>query len=156
MPTWQPHLLALASSTVESLVCLRQSFVQVSDRAKTNPWLAQAVARCRIRICVQPANSCAAEFTSTCGLPMSSLPNSSTAPVLVSLCPWRVFLPGLDIPSLSPCSSTICAADFPLMNLQPHKSALPIYSPASIFRHCFGQLAEVCTSCTFNIVTLSF
>jgi hypothetical protein len=32
----------------------------------------------------------------------------------------------LDIPSSSQCSSTICAADFPLTNLQPHKSALPI------------------------------
>jgi len=40
---------------------------------------------------------CAAEFASACRLLMSSLLNSSTAPVLVSLCPWRVFLPGLDI-----------------------------------------------------------
>jgi len=63
----------------------------------------------------------------------------------------------LDIPSSSPCSSTICAADFPLMNLQPHKSALPIYPTvgmaASTLRHCFGQPAEVCTSCTFNTIT---
>jgi hypothetical protein len=62
MPTWQPHLLALASSAVESLVCLGQSFIQVLDRAKSSPLLAQAVARCRIRICVQAANVFAAEF----------------------------------------------------------------------------------------------
>jgi hypothetical protein len=64
----------------------------------------------------------------------------------------------LDIPSSSPCSSTICAADFPLTNLQPHKSALPI-SPivgmaASTLRPCFGQPAEVCIPCTFDTVTL--
>jgi len=96
----------------------------------------------------------AAEFASAC---RPSLPNSSTAPVLVNLCPWRVFLPSLDIPSSSPCSLTICAADFPLTNLQPHKSALPIYPTvgmaASTLRHCFGQPAEVCTSYTFNTVT---
>jgi len=102
----------------------------------------------------------AAEFASACKLPMSSLPNSSTAPVLVSLSPWRVFLRGLDSPSSSPCSSTICAADFPLTNLQPHKSALPI-SPtvgmvASTLRPCFGQPVEVCTSCTFNTVTVGY
>ena len=157
MPTQQPHLPALASSAVESLVCLRQSFVQVLDRAKSSPWLAQAVARCRIHIWVQVANFCAAEFASTCGLPMFALPNSSTAPVLGSLYPWRVFLPGLDIPVSSPCSSTICTANFPLTNLQPHKSALPIYPTigmaASTLRHCFGQPADVCTSCTFNTVT---
>ena len=62
MPTWQPHLPALASSAVESFVCLGQFFVQVSDRGKSNSWLAQAVARCRIRICVQAANVFAAEF----------------------------------------------------------------------------------------------
>jgi len=126
MPTWQPQLPALAASSSESFTCLGQSFVQVSDRAKSSPWLAQAAARCWIRICVQAVNSCAAEFASTCRLPMSSLPNSSAAPVLVSLSPWRVFLRGLDSPSSSQCSSTICAADFPLTNLQPHKSALPI------------------------------
>jgi len=70
----------------------------------------------------------AAEFASACRLPMSSLPNSSTALVLVSLCPWRVFLPGLDIPSSSPCSSTICVADFSLTNLQLHKSVLADFS----------------------------
>jgi hypothetical protein len=157
MPTWQPHLPALAASAVESLVCLGQSFVQVSNRAKSNPWLAQAVARCRIRICVQAANVCAVEFASACRLPMSSLPNSSTAPVLISLSPWQVFLPGLDIPASSPCLSTICAADFPLTNLQPHKFALSIYPiigmAASTLRHYFGQPAEVCTSCTFDTIT---
>jgi len=88
---------------------------------------------------------------------MSLLPNSSTAPILVSLYHWWVFLSGLDIPSSNPCSSSICAADFPLTNLQPHKSALPIYPTigiaASTLRPCFGQPAEVCTSCTFNTVT---
>jgi hypothetical protein len=52
----------------------------------------------------------------------------------------------LDIPSSSQCSSTICAADFPLTNLQPHKSALPISAPvgmaASTLRACFGQPAK--------------
>jgi hypothetical protein len=66
----------------------------------------------------------------------------------------------LDIPSSSPCSSTICFADFPLTNLQPHKSALPISSTvsmaASTLRPCFGQPAEVCTSCTFNTVKVYF
>jgi len=101
----------------------------------------------------------AAEFASACRLSMSSLLNSSTALVLVSLCPWRVFLPSLDIPSSTPCSSTICAVDFPLTNLQPHKSALPIYPTVgmttSTLRHCFGQPAEVCTLCTFNTVTVT-
>ena len=99
----------------------------------------------------------AVEFASACRLPIPALSNSSTTPVLVSLCPWRVFLHGVDIPSSSPCSSTICAADFSLTNLQHHKSALSI-SPSvgmatSTLRHCFGQPAEVCTSCTFNTVT---
>jgi len=58
----------------------------------------------------------AAEFASTCRLLMSAPSNSATTSILVSLSPWRVFLPGLDIPSSSPCSSTICAADFPLTN----------------------------------------
>jgi len=99
----------------------------------------------------------AAEFAFVCRLPMSSLPNSSTAPVLICLCPWRVFLHGLDIPSSSQCSSTICAADFPSTNLQLHKSALPISSSvgmaASTLRACFGQPAEVCIPCTFYTVT---
>jgi hypothetical protein len=98
-----------------------------------------------------------AEFASACRLPMSSLPNSSTAPVLISLSPWQVFLHGLDIPASSPCLSTICAADFPLTNLQPHKFALSIYPiigmAASTLRHYFGQPAEVCTSCTFDTIT---
>jgi len=101
----------------------------------------------------------AAEFVSVCRLSMSSLSNSSITPILVNLCPWRVFLPGLDIPSSSPYSSTICAADFSLTNLLPHKSVLPIYlivgMAAGTLRHCFQQPAEVCTSCTFNIVTHS-
>jgi len=78
MPTWQPHLPALASSAIESLVCLGQSFVQVLDRAKSSPWLAQAVARCRIRICVQAANVFAAEFLdrprSRQPMPLTSFP----------------------------------------------------------------------------------
>jgi hypothetical protein len=62
MPTSQPQLPVLAALAVESLVCLGQSFIQVSDHAKSNQWLAQAVACCRIRICVQAANVCSAEF----------------------------------------------------------------------------------------------
>ena len=102
----------------------------------------------------------AVEFASACGLLMSTLLNSSTAPVLVSLSPWRVFLPGLDIPVSSPCSSTIYAADFSLTNRQPHKSALPIYPTvgmaASTLRHCFEQPAEVCTLCTFDTVNKKY
>jgi hypothetical protein len=98
----------------------------------------------------------AVEFAFACRLSMSSLSNSSTALVLVRLWPWRVFLPGLDISSSSPCLSTICAADFPLMNLQSHKSAMPIYPTigiaASTLRHCFEQSVQVCTLCTFNTV----
>jgi hypothetical protein len=64
----------------------------------------------------------------------------------------------LDIPSSSPCSLTICAAYFPLTNLQLHKSALPISltvgMAASTLRACFGQPAKACTSCTFDTVTL--
>ena len=52
---------------------------------------------------------------------------------------------------------TICAADFSLTNLQLHKFALLIYSTvgmaANTLKHYFGQPAEACTSCTFNIVT---
>jgi hypothetical protein len=62
MPTWQPLLPALIASSIESLICLGQSFAQVSDCAKSNQQLAQAIARCRIRICVQAANVCATEF----------------------------------------------------------------------------------------------
>jgi hypothetical protein len=44
-----------------------------------------------------------------------------------------------------------------LMNLHPHKSALLISSPVDMAtstpKHCFGQHAEVCTSCTFDTVT---
>jgi hypothetical protein len=99
LPPWSCHFThvlpvhktiptaCFAASAVESFVYLRQSFVQVLDCAKSSPWLAQAAARCRICICVQAANSCAAEFASACRLPMSSLSNSSTAPVLVCLCP---------------------------------------------------------------------
>jgi hypothetical protein len=54
-----------------SLTCLGQSFFQVLDRAKSNQRLAHAVARCRIRICVQAANVCAAEF---CDSPSSRQP----------------------------------------------------------------------------------
>jgi hypothetical protein len=57
-------------------------------------------------------------------------------------------------------ATQICATDFPLTNLQLHKSALTIYllvgMAASTLRHCFGQPAEVCTSCTFDTVTLGF
>ena len=158
MPTYQPQLPVLAASTVESLACLGQSYVQLSDCAKSNQRLAQAVVRCRICIRVQAVNVCVAEFTSACRLPMFVLPNPATSPVLVSLSPWRVFLLGLDNPSSSPCSSTIFVADFSLTNLQLHKSALLIYPTvgmaASTLRHCFGQHAEVCTSCTFDTVTV--
>jgi len=84
----------------------------------------------------------AAEFASVCRLPMSALLNFATAPVLVSLSPSWVLLHGLDSPSSSPCSSTICIADFHLTNIQLHKSALLIYTPigmvASTPKHCFG------------------
>jgi len=143
MPTWQPHLPALALSDVESLVCLGQSFVQVLDRAKSRPWLAQAIARCRIRICVQAANVFAAEFLDS--------PSSRQPMPLTSFPAW------LGHSIVKPMFVNNLHCDFPLMNLQPHKSALPIYPTvgmaANTLRHCFGQLAKVCTSCTFNTVT---
>jgi len=82
MSTWQPHLPVLAASSVELLICLGQSFVQVSDYAKSSPWLTQAVARCRIRICVQAANSCATEFLD------SPLFSSAYAPDEFSCLAW--------------------------------------------------------------------
>jgi hypothetical protein len=78
MPTWQPLLPALAASSVESLTCLGQSFIQVSDRAKSSQRLAQAAARCQIRICVQAAYVFAAEFlnspSSRQPIPLTSFP----------------------------------------------------------------------------------
>jgi len=101
MPTWQPHLPALAASAVESFVCLGQSFVQLFDRAKSSPWLAQAVARCRIRICVQAANVFAAEFLdSSCSrqpMPLTSFPawlGHSIVKLMQSALPiflWRTY-----------------------------------------------------------------
>ena len=43
----------------------------------------------------------------------------------VSVSPRRIFLPGLDSPSSSPCSSKNLRCRFSPTNLQPHKSALP-------------------------------
>ena len=144
MSTWQPQLPVLVASSVEFLTFLGQSVVQASDRAKSNQRLAQAVACCRIRIYVQTANSCAAEF---CNSPSSHQP-----------IPWRIFLLGLDSPSSSPCSSTICVINFSLTNLQLHKSTLPIYlivgMAVSTLKHCFEQPAEACTLCTFNTITV--
>jgi len=73
------------------LVQHRQSLVQVSDRAKSTPWLAQAVARCRIRIC------------------WFSLTN-----LLSSACPLDEFS-GLVRPVQRPTHvrRKICTADFP-------------------------------------------
>jgi len=102
--------------------------------------------RCRIRICMRAVNVCTAEFLDS---PYSRQP-----------IPWRFFLSGLDIPASSPCLSTICVADFSLMKLQMHKSALPISTTvgmdASTLRHYFGQTAEACTSCIFDTVTPFF
>jgi hypothetical protein len=87
---------------------------------------------------------------------MSLLLNFVTAPVLEPI-PLTSFpaWPGHSI--VQPFFSTICAADFPLTNLQLHKSALPIYPTigmaTSTLRHCFGQLPEVYTSYTFDTVT---
>jgi len=145
MPTWQPQLPALVASSGESFTCLGQSFVQVLHHVPSRANDLHKLLR-------------AAEFASACRLPIPALPNSSTAPVLVSLSPWWVFLRGLDSPSSSQCSSIICAADFPLTNLQSHKSMLPISPTAgmatSILRPWFGQPAEMCIPCTFDTVTL--
>jgi hypothetical protein len=46
----------------------------------------------------------------------------------------------LDNPSSSPCSSTICIADFPLMNLQLHKSALHTASFSLYTARCSSSL----------------
>jgi hypothetical protein len=94
---------------------------------------------------------------------MSALPNlhlrAATTPVLVILSLWWIFLYGLDSPASSPCLSNNLHCWFSLTNLQLHKYALPIYPTVgmtvSTLRHCFGQPTEVCTSCTFDIVTTS-
>jgi len=78
-------------------------------------------------------------------------PNSHQPIPLTSFLAW----PGQSI--IQSCSSTICAVNFSLTNLQLHKSALPIYPPvgmaANTPRHCFGQPAVLCTSYTFDTVT---
>ena len=126
MFTWQPHLSALAASSVESLTCLGQSFVQVSDHAKSSPWLAQAVARCRIRICVQAATVFAAEFLDS---PCSRQPKP-----LTSFPAW------LGHSIVKPHKSAL-----PIF--------FTVGMAASTLRPCFGQPAEACTSCTFDTVT---
>jgi hypothetical protein len=113
MPTWQPLLPALAASSVESLTCLGQSFVQVSDRAKSSQRLAQAAARCRIRICVQAANVFAAEFldspSSRQPIPLTSFPawpgQSIVQPMFVNNLRCRFSFD-------EPTAAQICAADF--------------------------------------------
>ena len=113
----------------------------------------------------------AVEFASACRLLIPALPNSHLR--AGSQC-WRCRIPR------QPMFSSAYAPDefsrlawtfprqahvrrqsalpiFPLTNLQPHKSTLPI-SPtdgmaASTLRPCFGQPAEACTSCTFDTVT---
>jgi hypothetical protein len=78
-------------------------------------------------------------------------PNSHQPIPLTSFLAW----PEQSI--IQSCSSTICAVNFSLTNLQLHKSALPIYPPvgmaANTPRHCFGQPAILCTSYTFDTVT---
>jgi hypothetical protein len=99
MSTWQPHLSALVASSVESLICLGQSIVQVSDRAKSNQRLAQAVARCRIRICVQAINVFAVEFLdnpySRQPMPLTSFPawlgHSIVKPIFINNLCCRFF-----------------------------------------------------------------
>ena len=49
----------------------------------------------------------------------------------VSVSPRRIFLPGLDSPPSSPCSSKNLRCRFPPTNLQLHKSALPIPPPVA-------------------------
>jgi len=102
-----------AASAVEPFVCLGQFFVQVLDRAKSSPWLAQAAARCRIRICVQAANVFAAEFLdSSCSrlpMPPTSFPawlgHSIVKPMFVNNLRCRFFFDELT-------AAQICAADF--------------------------------------------
>ena len=100
--------------------------------------------RCRIRICVQAVNVFAAEFLDN--------PCSHQPMPLTSFPAW------LGHSIVKPMFVNNLRCRFPLTNLQLHKSALPIYPTVgmavSILRHCFGQLAEVCTSCTFNTITV--
>jgi hypothetical protein len=144
MPTWQPQLPALAASPAglsHALDSPSSTFQIVPSR--TNDLHKS------LRV---------AEFVSVCMLLMFALLNSVTAPVLVSLSSWRVFLLSLDSLLSSSCSLTICTADFPFTNLQPHKSTLLIYPTVdmvvSTLRHYFGQPAEMCTSCKFDTVFL--
>jgi hypothetical protein len=125
MPTWQPQLLVLVASAVESLACLEQSFVQVSDRAKSNQRLAQAVACCRIRICVQAANVCAAKFhdnpSSHQPIPLMSFPawlgQSIVQPMFVNNLHCRFSFD-------EPTAAQICAAHRKLRQLQPLHSRM--------------------------------
>ena len=123
-PPGSPICQLFVASAVESLVYLGQSFVQVSDRAKSNPWLVQAVARCRIRICVQVANVFAVEFLdgpcSRQPMPLTSFPawlgHSIVKPMFINnlLCrfiPLLAWLPaplGTVLDSLPKCAPRAC------------------------------------------------
>jgi len=135
MPTWQPQLPALAASPAglsHALDSPSSTFQIVPSRTNDLHKSLRVV-----------------EFASVCRLLMFALLNSVTAPVLVSLSSWRVFLLSLDSLSSSSCSLTICTVDFPFTNLQPHKSTLLIYPTVdmavSTLRHYFGQPAKICT-----------
>jgi len=113
---------------------------------------------------------CAVKFAFACILPMSALLNPHLRAGCQCLCCWISRQPLFSSaypPDEFSCLawtfhrpalfSIICAVDFPLTNLQLHKFALLIYPTigmaASTLRHCFGQLAEVYTSYTFDTVT---
>src|SRR3972149_156854 len=78
----------------------------------------------------QQAN--AAESADTAAESADTVPRAATAPAsnqrcFVSVSPGRIFLPGLDSPSSSPCSSKNLRCRFSPTNPQLLKSALPIF-----------------------------
>jgi hypothetical protein len=104
---------------------------------------------------------CVAEFTSACRLLMSVLPNSHLCVGYQCLCCW--------IPRQPLFSSTYPPDKFSYLTLTSSVQSMfvnnlrcrfsfdePIATvgmAASTHRHCFEQPTEVCTSCTFDIVT---
>jgi len=66
-------------------------------------------------------------------LPIPTLrPPSLNQRCFVSVSPRRIFLPGLNSPSSSPCSSKNLRYQFSPTNQQLHKSALPILPPVGM------------------------
>jgi len=102
--------------------------------------------RCWIRIYVQDANVCAVEFRDS---------PSSRQPILLTSFPaWpgQSIVQPMFVNNLrcrfsfdKPTAVQICVANL--------SHCWQLGMAASTLRHCFGQLAEACTSCIFDTVT---